>query len=203
MRFRTSISALAVATIASAFPVGCGWVAVSELDTGIAAAEVVALNTPAHDRPFEGSLEGVANFNMTGREARCRTMDLPFITESAGSGTATHLGRLTWSSSHCTEMPTSAAPPPYFVFERSEMTFVAANGDELYVEGTGAQNDPLDETDPQPMSLVMHCTITGGTGRFANATGGFEMRGEVRLPPGGLEAPDWPVHFDLEGRISY
>jgi hypothetical protein len=202
MRFRTSISALAVATIASAFPVGCGRVAVSELDTGIAAAEVVALNTPAHDRPFEGSLEGVANFNMTGREARCRTMDLPFITESAGSGTATYMGRLTWSSSHCTEMPASE-PPPYFVFERSQSTFVAANGDELHVEATGEQNDPIDEADPQPMALVMYCTITGGTGRFANATGRFEMRGDVRLPPGGLGAPDWPVHFKVTGRISY
>jgi hypothetical protein len=202
MHSRTSMSALAVATIASVFPVGCERASVSEPDTGIAAAEVVALNTRAQDRPFKGSLEGVANFNMTGREARCRTTDLPFITESTGSGTATHMGRLTWSSSHCTEMPPSE-PPPYFVFERSEMTFVAANGDELYVEGTGAQNDPLDETDPQPMTLVMYCTITGGTGRFANATGWFEMRGEVRLPSGGLEAPDWPVHFDLEGRISY
>jgi hypothetical protein len=202
MHSRTSMSALAVATIASVFPGGCERAPVSELDTGIAAAEVVALNSGAQDRPFQGSLEGVANFNMTGREVRCRTMDLPFITESAGSGTATHMGRLTWSSSHCTEMPTSE-PPPYFVFERSQSTLVAANGDELYVEGTGEQNDPLDETDPQPMALVMYCTITGGTGRFANATGWFEMRGEVRLPPGGLEAPDWPVHFKVTGRISY
>jgi hypothetical protein len=202
MQSRTSIWALAVATIASVFPVGCERVAVSELDTGIAAAEVVALNTRAHDRPFEASLEGIANFNMTGREARCRTTDLPFITESAGSGTATHMGRLTWSSSHCTEMPTSE-PPPYFVFERSEWTFVAANGDELRGVGTGEQTDPIDEADPQPMALVMYCTVTGGTGRFANATGRFEMRGDVRLPPEGLEAPDWPVHFKAKGRISY
>jgi hypothetical protein len=198
----TSMSALAVATVASAFLVGCERAPVSELDTGIAAAEVAALNTAAHDRPFKASLEGVANFNMTGRENRCRTMDLPFITESAGSGTATNMGRFTWSTSHCTEMPTSP-PPPYFVFERGRSTFVAANGDELYVEGTGEQNDPLDETDPEPMALVMYCTITGGTGRFANATGSFEMRGEVSMPPGGLDAPDWPVHFEATGRISY
>lgn len=105
-------------------------------------------------------------------------------------------------------MPTNE-PPPYFLLERGQMTFVAANGDELYVECTGQQNDALDMTDPQPMKLVGHCTITGGTGRFANATGSFEKRGVVRLPPGGLEAPDWrslltlPVHFDLEGEISF
>jgi hypothetical protein len=202
MHSRISMSALALATIASVFPVGCERAPVSDPDTGIAAAEVVVLNTGAHHRPFKGSLDGVANFNMIGREDRCRTMDLPFITESAGAGTATHMGRLTWSSSHCTEMPTSP-PPPYFVFERSRSTFVAANGDELYVEATGEQIDPLDETDPQPMGLVMFCTITGGTGRFANATGSFEMRGEVSMPPGGLDAPDWPVHFEVTGRISY
>lgn len=202
MHSRTSMSTLAVATIANALVVGCERTPGSEPDTGTAAAEVVALNTAVPNRPLNGSLEGVANFNMTGREARCRTMDLPFVTESTGSGTATHMGRLTWSSSHCTEMPASE-PPPYFVFERSRTTFVAANGDELYVEGTGEQHDPLDETDPRPMALVMYCTITGGTGRFRNATGSFEMRGEVRLPAGGMEVPDWPVHFKLTGRISY
>jgi hypothetical protein len=210
MDSRRSISWLAVAAIASVLSVGCNRNDVSEPEAEmvdaqaakLADVEAAKVNGMGHDLPFKGSLDGVANFNMTGRAERCRTTALPFVTESAGSGNATHLGRGTWSSAHCTELPTGE-PPPYFVFERGEWNFVAANGDELRVVYTGEQIDPLDPTDPQPMVLVAHGTITGGTGRFANATGWIELRGEVRLPPGGLEAPDWPIHFDVEGRIRY
>jgi hypothetical protein len=209
MNPRRSILLLAVAAITSLLSVGCERNPVSDPEAEMVDAQAVNLDVEAakvnrmgHDLPFKGSLEGVANFNMTGRAERCRTTALPFVTESAGSGTATHLGRLAWSSAHCTELPT-AAPPPYFVFERGVWNFVAANGDELRVEYTGEQIDPLDPMDPQPMALVAHGTITGGTGRFANATGWLELRGEVRVPAGGLEAPDWPLHFDVEGRIRY
>jgi hypothetical protein len=198
----TSMSFLAVAATASVFAVGCERAHVSELEASMFDVEIANLNRTGQDRPFKASLDGVANFNMTGREARCRTTDLPFITESGGTGTATHMGQLTWSSSHCTELPTEE-PPPYFIFEGGEWILVAANGDEIHMEYTGEQSDPLDPADPQPMVLVAHGTITGGTGRFANATGWVEMQGEVRLPAGGMDAPDWPLHFAVEGRITF
>jgi hypothetical protein len=202
MDCRTWIPLLAVAASASVFAVGCDGAPVSEPEATMFDLEVANLNRTQHDLPFKGSLDGVANFifDETERAARCRTTNVPFVTESRGSGNASHMGRLTWSSSHCTEDPRDE--PPYYVFERGEWILVAANGDEIHMEYTGEQNDPINQDDPQPMILVGHGTITGGTGRFANATGWIEMRGEVRLPPGGLYAPDWPVHFDLEGRIS-
>jgi hypothetical protein len=204
MRCRTLISPLAMATIASGFTMGCERPAVSELEARMFDAEVASLSKTGQDLPFEGSLDGVANFTFdpAEREARCRTTDVPFITQSAGSGNATHMARLTWSSSHCTELP-AGEPPPYYVFERGKQILVAANGDEIHLDYTAEQIDPIDEDDPQPMTLVGHGTITWGTGRFVNAAGWIEMRGNVRLPPAGLEAPDWPLHFDFEGRISF
>jgi hypothetical protein len=53
--------------------------------------------------------------------------------------------------------------------------FVAANGDILFVEGTG-QGTPTPT--PNVDTIVETDTITGGTGRFAGATGSFTL---VRL----------------------
>ena len=50
------------------------------------------------------------------------------------------------------------------------MTFTAANGDTLTAGFTG-QGTPT--TDPVVFSIVETATITGGTGRFAGATGSF------------------------------
>jgi hypothetical protein len=204
MHWRVQTSLIAVVAVASVSTAGCERAAVAELEAGSFEARVANLDGTAQDLPLKGSLDGAANFNFdeTERANRCRTTDLPFITESAGSGNATHMGPLTWSSSHCTEHPAGDAPP-YFVFERGMQILVAANGDEIYIRYTAEQVDPIDEHDPQPMTLVGRGTVTGGTGRFANATGWIDMRGDVRLPAGGMQAPDWPLHFDFEGRISF
>jgi hypothetical protein len=204
MRCRALMSLLAVAAAPSGSMTGCDRAAVAELEAGAFEAVFANLGRTGQDLSFDGSLDGIANFDFdpAQREARCRTTDVPFITRSAGSGNAPHMGRLTWSSSHCTELP-AGEPPPYFVFERGKQILVAANGDEIHLDYTCEQVDPIDEDDPQPMTLEGRGTITGGTGRFANAAGWIEMRGNVRLPPGGLEAPDWPVHFDFEGRLSF
>ena len=52
-------------------------------------------------------------------------------------------------------------------------TLVAANGDSLFAEGTG-QGTPTEI--PGIISIVETYTITGGTGRFAGATGNFTVQ---------------------------
>ncbi len=61
------------------------------------------------------------------------------------------------------------------------LTFVAANGDRIYANGTGL-GGPTEI--PGVNRIVEQYTITGGTGRFAGATGSFTMERLVNLGSG-------------------
>ena len=81
--------------------------------------------------------------------------------ETDVTGTATHLGRFTMELPHTVNFATRAA--------QGTCTIVAANGDTLVASFTGqAQIGPI-------VSIVEQATITGGTGRFAGATGRFTI----------------------------
>ena len=84
--------------------------------------------------------------------------------DATGSGNATQLGRFTVSFQVEVNLPTLSGP--------ASATFVAANGDSLYAEGWG-QSAPTGT--PNVITIVEMYTITGGTGRFAGATGNFTV----------------------------
>jgi hypothetical protein len=87
--------------------------------------------------------------------------------ETNVTGTATHLGRFTMALPHTVNFATRAA--------QGTCTIVAANGDTLVASFTGqAQLGAI-------VSIVEQATITGGTGRFAGATGRFTI--ERRFDP--------------------
>ena len=108
----------------------------------------------AAEVPFSGSLEGVVSHT---------TVDP--VTDAVlveATGTASQLGRFAVIAPHRVNTPTRTAAGSY--------EFTAANGDKVYAEFTGRA---------QPTStlgviaIVETATITGGTGRFAGATGSF------------------------------
>jgi hypothetical protein len=81
--------------------------------------------------------------------------------EASATGNATHVGRFTIELPHTVNFATRTA--------QGTCTLVAANGDVLIADFTGqAQGGPI-------VSIVEHATITGGTGRFAEATGSFTI----------------------------
>ena len=82
---------------------------------------------------------------------------------SSGSGTATHLGRFVMTSPHFTYLDT-------FAVEGTQV-FTAANGDILNATIAG-QFVPNADGD---LEAILHGVITGGTGRFAGATGTYEF----------------------------
>ena len=59
--------------------------------------------------------------------------------------------------------------------------FIAANGDSIFTEFLG-QGEPTDA--PNVPHIVEINTITGGTGRFAGATGSFTVERLVDLTTG-------------------
>ena len=81
-----------------------------------------------------------------------------------GSGNATQLGLFTMSYQAQLNIPTLSAT--------TSATMVAADGSSLFGEGTG-QGTPTGT--PGIVSIVEIYTITGGTGRFAGATGNFTV----------------------------
>jgi len=105
--------------------------------------------------PFKGRLEGTATITPG---------TPPFLSVSIeGTGNATHLGRFTVEIPHVVNTTNRTSTGTY--------EFTAANGDTLTAGFTGQAT----LTAPGVLSVVETATITGGTGRFADATGSFTV----------------------------
>ena len=87
------------------------------------------------------------------------------LIDATGSGNATQLGAYTMSFQAEVYLPTLFA-----AFENA--TLVAADGAKIFAEGSG--QGTLTGT-PGIVSIVETYTITGGTGRFAGATGNLTV----------------------------
>lgn len=107
------------------------------------------------DRPFRATMVGEAYFGILADARPDCDPELTTFTDSPGR--ATHMGKITMSSSHCSMSE---------AYMDGELTIAAANGDELL----GVYDyDPYDETNRIPV------TISGGSGRFERASGSLTM----------------------------
>ena len=126
--------------------------------------------------PFRGSIQAVETF------------DVQFPTlfaHGSGTGRATHLGRFAVTYEFEINIPAATGTGPAH--------FVAANGDSLFTEVTGQANPT---GDPDFSFIVETHTITGGTGRFAGATGSFTVERLISLATGITSG-------SFDGTISY
>jgi hypothetical protein len=128
--------------------------------TGALTSPTVALGaTQGSSVPLVGQSTGVTTLVMTGSG--------PLPTASQFSGESSQLGSFTGTADLSF---TPLGPPPIIPYTLSGTeTLVAADGSELFgdVSGTGTN------TGTGVVSSTNDVTITGGTGRFANATGSF------------------------------
>jgi hypothetical protein len=114
----------------------------------------VAVSAVAAETPFKGTVSAV------------ETGQVVFPTrviDREGTGTATYLGRFTEHVTAAINLPTLSAT--------GTATFTAANGDILLATVAGQAT----RTSPTTLSIVEVYTITGGTGRFADASGSFTL----------------------------
>jgi len=107
----------------------------------------------ANETPFRGNVQAV--------ETHVVVFPTLFV-NGTGSGNATHLGSFTMTYEGEVNLLTHAAT--------GSIEFIAANGDRVYADFVG-QSTPTGT--PNVVSIVETATITGGTGRFAGATGTF------------------------------
>jgi hypothetical protein len=146
----------------------------------------VVLLTPAaaraQERPFKAMLTGNAHLSPT---------DVPWIlrNDETGQGAATHLGDFTWNDVEYADF----AQVPGGVAVVATFTMTAADGDQLYgaFTSTGFFADAS--------TLVIHGSyqFTGGTGRFAAATGSGDIDAVALLAPG------LPFSGTFDGTIDY
>jgi hypothetical protein len=118
-----------------------------------AVMQVAGLAAAGEYVPFKGKLQG---------EVTTTPVPPLVMVDIVATGNATHLGRLTLNVPHVVDPATRMAVGSY--------QFTAANGDVLYADFTG-------QATPTETAGVLYieetATITGGTGRFAGATGSF------------------------------
>jgi hypothetical protein len=121
----------------------------------LAAMALLALAGPTladEQTPFKGKLGGIVTHTPVDDHT-------DFVLVEA-MGTSTQLGQFAVSVPHYVDLPTRTAAGDY--------EFTAANGDRLLGEFTG-QATPT--STPGVIAILETVTITGGTGRFAGATG--------------------------------
>lgn len=99
------------------------------------------------------------------------------------AGNATHLGRFTVVASQCLDPATGA-------ISKGEAVFTAANGDQVFATQSGRVTGS-----PPVLAFELDYTVTGGTGRFAGASGSIKATGDFDVRTGGGTA-------SLEGVIS-
>ena len=127
--------------------------------TGLA-APVAAGAAEGANVPFKGRLAGVET----------TTGFTPPSTVSIvleGTGNTTHLGRFTLVNPHDVDLSTMTGCGPEVL--------TAANGDSVTAEGCGVATVVSGSPPFATLSIVEDYEITGGTGRFAGATGSYHV----------------------------
>jgi hypothetical protein len=110
--------------------------------------------TDAANTPFKGSFDG-------SQTVTPGTPPFAFV-DMRAEGTGSHIGRFAIALPHTVNFATATAT--------GICTIIAADGSRIIASFSGqAQLGPI-------VTIVEQATITGGTGRFANASGTFTIR---------------------------
>ena len=129
---------------------------------------------------FKGSIQTFEIIDFSG-------LPTTITSDAVGTGNATHLGR--FSATWFVVIDTRNSP----IVGIGPGVYTAANGDSFFVDSVG-EGSPTD--DPDVISILDRLTITGGTGRFAGATGSFIRKALLNLVTGFSSG-------SFEGTISY
>jgi hypothetical protein len=140
---------------------------IAVLLTLVLASAVFAAPAPARALPLRGSIQATETYALD-------LANMRMSVTATGSGNAAHLGQFAVTYEVTVNLLTVAGTG-------ASTQLVAANGDVLYAEGYG-QGTPTET--PNEFIVVEVYTITGGTGRFAGATGSFVETRRVNVVTG-------------------
>lgn len=161
-----------------------------ELDATGGVTAPSSLSMKAVDVPFSGMLTGEAVFDFAQNPKGCAS---GFTTIITATGPASHMGRTTWVSQHCLALATNT-------FTDTELVLTAANGDQIHLTYTGSCPGEIPAVGDS-FTCSGHAVVTGGTGRFLEATGHLQWDATTVFE--GLEDFSWPWTGRLHGTIRY
>jgi hypothetical protein len=138
------------------------------------------------ERPFIGSAKGAAFFDLSNP----RGCVAGFTTITNAKGTASHLGLSSFHAEHCV-MPDGGMT--------GSLVLTAADGDEVHGTYTGGSTAPGQIG--EPIHVAAAIVISGGTGRFLNASGEASMTATITFE--GFDRLTWPGTWEWSGSISY
>jgi hypothetical protein len=108
----------------------------------------------------------------------------------AGTGRAVHMGAIVWASAETVNFCTN----PEGADIQGQFVMTAANGDQVFIDYVTLAHPDFNAG---VITFSGTWTITGGTGRFADATGDGTLSGEGSL------LPPFDVIASFVGSISY
>ncbi len=112
-----------------------------------------------------------------------------WISTSEGTGTISHLGRVSWTTEHCFQLFLGT----FGEFGDAEVVITSANGDQLYGTYDGVMTSAT--------TFAEDMIITGGTGRFAGASGVVAEAGWFDPATGYMEVTgDGWISYDASRR---
>jgi hypothetical protein len=133
------------------------------VSTSIALLILMVLASTTFAAPAAGERQLLIKGSLQATETQQVAFPTLFVSLT-GSGNAAQLGSFILTSQAQVNIPTLAST--------TSATLVAADGSSLFGEGSG-QATPT--SNPGVVSIVESYTITGGTGRFAEASGSFTV----------------------------
>lgn len=138
---------------------------------GMLAAAAPAAAAEPIERPFQEELTGhLVDLHMPPDEGQCSAPSL-WVSTTEGTGVISHLGRVTWMERHCFKTDGT--------FGDVELVITAANGDQVFGTFAGGMTGPT--------TFAETLTITGGTGRFTDASGTVDETGRFDPDTGYME----------------
>ena len=144
-------------------------------------------------RPFKGTVYEVL---VDEGEVECDCGDAPIIGYSGGPGKMTHMGKVTSKATACIEDVIFDENGVFVeaLVDGVCISLTAANGDELLLEGDAHIIRP--DPDCGCETAAFRATVTGGSGRFEDATGWADVF--LRFDPAtGIYTEEY------DGKISY
>jgi hypothetical protein len=163
---------------------------------GSASAATATHGQPDRTVPIEAVLVGVDEEPIPGVFPGCTEVGAPLLWRftSAGTGTVSHLGRVTYHLTHCTHVD--------LTITEGVLTLWAANGDELVLTYTAAVTSY--EPPEGPVALwEMAWTPASGSGRFAEVAGSGGAGYGATYTPFAPPELAGTTELDLTGMVAY
>jgi hypothetical protein len=143
-----------------------------------------------------------SSVNLASPNLTCTLPGIPFAIANSGyflHGNATHLGVINAQTSIGQDGSCNLNDATLILSTTTEGQIVAANGDKITYTGSDAIDLNNVFIGGTTATITGLWTITGGTGRFAAATGSFQINGTVNV----AAAQGPTLSFTGEGTITY